>query len=222
MLDNYDLDTFLEDSTVPVCLIDIQGNFVKVNKAAENATGYEEKELLSRPIAKLFSGLDNFSGNEHFLKALTSGKNYGEIAIKSKSGKNSFYNVFAVKINSQLILSIAHNVIEQRNTERFLFLNTNKTLQRVDLKDIMYIKGHHDYVKVYTQNDEIISLLSLKKLESILKPPSFIRIHKSYIVAINKIDIISNYNVKINNRYIPIGNFYKEKFNEIINSYRVH
>lgn len=99
--------------------------------------------------------------------------------------------------------------------EEYLFLKVEYQLVRVAIKDILYIEGLKDYVKVYLEHTErpILTLTSLKALEQKLSPKAFMRIHRSYIVALDRISSVTKNAVAIVDLNISIGEQYKEAFN---------
>ena len=99
-----------------------------------------------------------------------------------------------------------------------MFVKADHKLIRVLFKDILYIEGWKDYVKIHLEGEPhpILSLLSMKGLEETLPASKFIRIHRSYIIQKNKIDYISKNRVIINKKELPIGESYKEDFNKMI------
>jgi DNA-binding LytR/AlgR family response regulator len=100
--------------------------------------------------------------------------------------------------------------------EDYLFIKSSKRTYRVSLDDILYIEALGDYVKVYTKERMIVSYQSLKNLESVLPPRAFPRIHKSFIVSLSKIETIEGNQVRIQDRFIPVGNNYKADFDSLI------
>lgn len=91
-----------------------------------------------------------------------------------------------------------------------VFVNANYSLVKVMLDDILFIEGMKDYVKLYLESgQEIITRLSLKNVEEKLDPLRFMRIHKSYIVALPRIDSIQKTELVIREREIPIGDLYR-------------
>lgn len=101
----------------------------------------------------------------------------------------------------------------------FLFLKSEYKIRRINFNDILYIEGLKDYVKVYTKNDPkpVLSLTSLKLLESKLPESTFMRIHRSFIVNLEKIDTIERSRIVFGKVYIPVSDQYKEKFQEFVN-----
>ncbi|NRF40332.1 LytTR family DNA-binding domain-containing protein [Pedobacter foliorum] len=92
----------------------------------------------------------------------------------------------------------------------YIFLKTEYRIQKVSLASIQYIEGLGDYINLHTTNGKILSLERMKNIEETL-PPSFLRIHKSYIINIDQIDFIEKGRIIINKEYLPIGDSYKEK-----------
>lgn len=93
-----------------------------------------------------------------------------------------------------------------------IFVKTEYKLVRVNITDILYVEGMQNYVTIYTANEKIISLQTMKKTEEQLPADQFIRIHKSFIIALNKIDTVERNQVHIGNKAITLGEVYKEAF----------
>jgi DNA-binding LytR/AlgR family response regulator len=101
---------------------------------------------------------------------------------------------------------------------KFLFLKSEYKVRRVNFSDILYIEGLKDYIKVYVQHEDkpLLSLSSLKVLEQKLPPATFMRVHRSFIVNLDKIETIERMRIVFGDAYIPIGDQYKEKFQEFV------
>ena len=101
-----------------------------------------------------------------------------------------------------------------------IFLKTDYRIVKVKLSDIRYIEGMSEYLKVWVDNEPkpIITLLSMKKMEERL-PDCFMRIHRSYIIHLNKIQEVNKNRVIMNaDTYLPIGDLYRETFQNYLNS----
>jgi len=105
---------------------------------------------------------------------------------------------------------------EQSPTDDFIFVKTENRLQKVALSDILFIEGQGDYLKIVTTSARIMTLQNFRKFEEALPPENFIRVHKSYLVALNKIESISRNRIKIGNTLIPVSDTYKDAFYEAI------
>lgn len=103
--------------------------------------------------------------------------------------------------------------------EEYLFLKVEYQLVRVAYQDILYIQGLKDYVKVYLQSapHPLLSLSSLKSLEEKLPARRFMRIHRSFIVSLDRINAISRNSVQIGDKTIAVSEQYKEAFNSFVN-----
>ncbi|GAB3889540.1 LytR/AlgR family response regulator transcription factor [Spirosoma agri] len=107
--------------------------------------------------------------------------------------------------------------------KEFIFVKTEYRLQRVSLPDILYCEGLKDYVSLYTigdgsQPERMLTLQTMKSLEEKLPDNQFIRVHKSYIVAVNRIESIERNRIYIGKAVIPIGDTYRDAFYRIIES----
>lgn len=98
-----------------------------------------------------------------------------------------------------------------KNNE-FIFVKTEHKIQRIDYDDVYYIEGLKDYISIYTSNERIITLQNMKKMEETLPEERFIRVHKSYIVALEKIESIERGRISLKEKLIPIGDTYRESF----------
>ncbi|WP_431198890.1 LytR/AlgR family response regulator transcription factor [Mucilaginibacter sp. P19] len=98
--------------------------------------------------------------------------------------------------------------------EEYLFLKIEYQLVRIALNEILYIEGLKDYVKIYLQDKEkpLLSLTSLKVLEEKLPSKRFMRVHRSFIVSLNKINSITRNALQIGKVNITVGDQYKEAF----------
>lgn len=105
-----------------------------------------------------------------------------------------------------------------QSEKEFLFVKTGvrNKIVKVLIKDIQYIESKGNYVTFIMPTDKVLTLLSLKELENELPKRSFIRIHNSYIVALNKISAVEGNQIQVGNRQLPIGNTYKKSVIEIL------
>jgi len=100
----------------------------------------------------------------------------------------------------------------------FLFLKSDYKIKRINFNDILYIEGLKDYVKVYTKNSSnpVLSLTTMKLIESKLPESKFMRVHRSFIVNLEKIDTIERSRIVFGKTYIPVSEQYKDKFQEFL------
>jgi|UniRef100_UPI0040497B83 two-component system, LytTR family, response regulator len=108
--------------------------------------------------------------------------------------------------------SSAPEVLSVQKNHDFIFVKTEHKIQKIYLDDILYIEGLKDYISIFTRSERVITLQNMKKMEESLPSKSFIRVHKSYIIALGKIESIERSRIQIGEKIIPIGDTYREYF----------
>ena len=98
----------------------------------------------------------------------------------------------------------------------YLFVKTENRLLKINMGDICYIEGGREYATIVTTDTRVLTLTSLAKLLDSLPPPGFCRVHKSYIVALNKIDMVERQRIYIANTVLPIGETYRLDFSRLL------
>jgi DNA-binding LytR/AlgR family response regulator len=106
--------------------------------------------------------------------------------------------------DAEMMIANSHN--------DYFFVRTEHRLQRIDFKDILFIEGQGDYLKIITRKENLMVLQNFKKMEEILPPGDFSRIHRSYIVSLDKIDRVEKNRVEIAGQQLPIGETYRDEF----------
>lgn len=107
---------------------------------------------------------------------------------------------------------------KQGQEEDFLFIKADMQVKRVDYDDILYLEGLKDYVKLYLESTKapLVFHATMKSLETKLPTDRFMRIHRSYIVHLEKIKTIERYRILFGNKRIPISKQYKEAFDNFV------
>jgi two-component system response regulator LytT len=143
---------------------------------------------------------------EEFLHAATKALNYAELVERS---------------NAPATAASTATIIEERIEDEYLFLKVEYQLVRIALNDILYIEGLKDYVKVWLKSAEkpILSLTSLKSLEEKLPSKKFMRVHRSFIVSLDKINSITRNALQIGKVNITVGDQYKEAFSQFLSKW---
>ena len=101
---------------------------------------------------------------------------------------------------------------ESNNTAKeYIFVKTTRKVQRVNFRDIIYIEGQKEYLRVYTEKEKIMTLMTFKEMLALL-PDNFVRIHNSYIVSLDKVKSIEDQTVILTDNILPISNSYKTAF----------
>ncbi|MEJ5993513.1 LytTR family DNA-binding domain-containing protein [Pedobacter sp. Du54] len=98
----------------------------------------------------------------------------------------------------------------------FIFVKTEHKIQKIQLDDILYIEGLKDYISIFTKSERVITLQNMKKMEETLPKGEFIRVHKSYIISLDKVESIERSRISITGKIIPIGDTYRDEFFKLI------
>jgi DNA-binding LytR/AlgR family response regulator len=100
----------------------------------------------------------------------------------------------------------------------FLFVNSEYNLIKIDMRDILYIEGLKDYIKIFLSSAPrpVITRMSMKSMEEKLPVNEFLRVHKSFIVSLNKVVSIRKGRINLSKAQIPISDHYKENLYRIV------
>ena len=114
----------------------------------------------------------------------------------------------------------ANNLEENQPTDA-IYVKSDYKLIRIEIEDILYIEGLKDYIKIYvtTQKKPIISLMSMKGIELRLPKNKFMRVHRSYIVQIDKVQVFEKGNIMFGEKAIPISETYKDTIQSYIDKH---
>lgn len=114
----------------------------------------------------------------------------------------------------------ADGTVDSAGDDEYIYVKSEYKLVQISLKDILYIEGLKDYVKIYVETEArpIMSLMSLKSLEERLPTSRFLRVHRSYIVQKSKIRLIDRGRIVFGKEYIPISDSYKQDLQTYLNN----
>ncbi|MBB6610578.1 response regulator transcription factor [Pontibacter sp. Tf4] len=101
---------------------------------------------------------------------------------------------------------------EPKSEQEYIFLKVGHRIQKVATHEILFIEGMKDYLRIHTAKEKIMTLLSFAKLEELLPAQDFARVHRSFMVAIDKIDHIERNRIRIADQIIPISDTYNDSF----------
>jgi DNA-binding LytR/AlgR family response regulator len=101
---------------------------------------------------------------------------------------------------------------ESKHEQEYIFLKVGHRIQRIATRDILFIEGMKDYLRIHTTKEKIMTLQSFAKLEELLPAHDFARVHRSYMVAIDKIEHIEKNRIRIADQIIPISDTYSDSF----------
>lgn len=131
------------------------------------------------------------------------------------------YEEFLAAVNKAVrLIKLEDKALQKvEANDEFLFLKSDYKIKRINFNDILFIEGLKDYVKVHIQNNPrpLLSLSTLKQIETKLPAGKFMRVHRSFIVNLDKIDTIERSRIVFGKTYIPVSDQYKDKFQEYLN-----
>lgn len=124
-----------------------------------------------------------------------------------------FLNAAQRGLNNSATSNSKRQSEEEKDDYFFVKTETKGKMVKISFEDIMYFEGLKNYVSIYTKSDRIIAYLSFKELESKL-PDTFMRVHKSYIIAMKRIKAVEGSQIFLNDvtPTIPLGNTYRKMF----------
>lgn len=115
--------------------------------------------------------------------------------------------------------NIQTGIMPARNQDIFLYLKVERKMVKVDVKDILWIESQKDYIKVVLTDRELISKQKISILEELLPEDEFLRIHRSFIISMNKIESFNSSKIEIDGKELPIGRNYKNDCQRRLNQY---
>ncbi len=116
----------------------------------------------------------------------------------------------------QAIDKVEQNTPTKNIDQDFLFIKTENRLEKVNLKDILFIEGMRDYRRVHLATKRIMTLQTFTEFEKIIPQNIVCRVHKSYMVSVQQIESISKNRIKIKDQLIPISETYKSQLFDLI------
>jgi DNA-binding LytR/AlgR family response regulator len=183
---------FIRQNPVDLIFLDIH---------MENLTGIQMLEILNpKPAVILVTAYGQYALKGYEL-------NVSDYLLKPYSFERFMMAVEKIYQNVQTQFMTTQTATDN---DAFIFLKTEYRLEKVNFEDIFYIESRGDYVYVVMKKTNVLSLMKLKNIYEKLPEEKFIRVHKSYIVAINKIDALERGRIRIKDTLIPIGDTYRE------------
>jgi DNA-binding LytR/AlgR family response regulator len=144
---------------------------------------------------------------------------YDQFAVQGFEVNAVDYLLKPVSFNRFLLASNrALALMDKRSSAsgEYIFVRSEHNNIRVALDSIHYIEGYRDYLKIHTADKlPILTITTFKAIEALL-PDTFLRIHRSYIISVDKIVLFRNSNVLVKDKYIPIGESYRELFHNAV------
>ncbi len=188
----------LEDNTVDIAFLDIQMPQISGLDIA--------RSIAYKPVAVVFvTAYRDYAFEGFQVRAF-------DYLLKPVSF--SEFNSAVERIAERLDASAVPVISEP--AESYISVRSDYRLVRINIADILYVEGLKDYVKIYVDGRDkpVLTLMSLKAIEQALPEREFIRIHRSFVVALRRIASFDRSEVRIANTSIPIGHTYRERFFE--------
>ena len=146
---------------------------------------------------------------------------YHEYALKGYDLKVADYLLkpFTLERFVQAVDRVQNNLAltENANYKKFIFVKTEYRLEKILLSEIVFIEGMHDYRKIHCLDKRIMTLQTFTDLEKEIPSTLICRVHKSFMVALDKIESIEKDRIRIQDQLIPISETYKQAFYKTIN-----
>ncbi len=118
---------------------------------------------------------------------------------------------FLIAVNKVKVISNnSHSITEAGEVKDYLFLTVQKKKVKILFSEILYVESQREYIKVVTAKKEFISRMSTHEIEDLLPGHIFKRIHRSFIISINKLESYTAETVEVNGISIPVGRGYRE------------
>jgi two-component system, LytTR family, response regulator LytT len=195
-----DASEFLNSNPVDIIFVDIQ---------MPDLSGLEFTKLLEKGPKVIFTtAFEKYALEGYKLEVV-------DYLLKPFS-----YEEFLAAVQKAIkLIKLEQNTLQKvEANDEFLFLKSDYKIKRINFNDILYIEGLKDYVKVYVQNlsKPVLSISTLKLIESKLPKEKFMRVHRSFIVNLSRVDTIERSRIVFGKTYIPVGDQYKEKFQEFL------
>ena len=203
---------FMKDNHVDLLFCDIQ---------MPNLSGMELSKMLPEDTRVIFTtafsqyAIEGFKVHalDYLLKPisyddfLTAAKHAHKVITRSPEGEGAASTVYPDRARS-----VGSGSTFATPEPRSIFVKTEYRLQQIDLDNITFIEGFKDYVRIHLADgsDPVLSLMRMKKLEELLPSDRFVRVQKSYIVQISKIEAIERSHIIIGKDRVPIGETYQE------------
>lgn len=218
----------LEDYITKVPFLELSGSFRNALKALEYLQNHTVDLLYLDIKMPDLSGIQflNSLTNQPLIIFTTA---YSEYAVESYNYQVVDYLLKPIEFDR--FLKAANKALKQHRMQQsqdasmpvsakgvrqggreLLVLKSGTDYHPLQIGDILYVEGAGNYVFFFTSAKKIMTLMSLKEVLNKLPADQFLRIHKSFIINIRKIDVIETDQVKIGQKYIPIGDVYKKDF----------
>lgn len=131
------------------------------------------------------------------------------------------FDTFVMSVNKVVEKFKADNRHKLLLEDKFVYVKSEYKLVKVGLREILYVEGLKDYIKIYLSDGRkpIMSLMNMKTLEDNLPRPPFLRVHRSFIVNMAMVDMVDRGRIVVGNSFIPVSESYKGQFQDYIDDH---
>lgn len=120
------------------------------------------------------------------------------------------------QLSQEELQNVSNTSVSAPIQEAFIYVKENKKVIKLHLNDILYVEGLSEYVQIYTQKKKIITKTSMTNMQKKLPDLNFMRIHKSFIVSMAKIEAFTSHSIEVPGKELPIGRSYKKSVLETL------
>lgn len=201
--------------------VDLQKTFTKSEEAFKYLRKYPVDLLFLDINMPSISGLDFYKKLPHKTMVIFTTA-YSEYAVEGFTLNATDYLLKPISLSRfQQAVEKAFQqwkTQNQNSEQQYLFIRANYSLMKILFSDILYIEGLDDYLKIHIQNQKtIVARMTLKAILQKLPVSEFIRVHRSFIIPISKIEKIRNKIIHIEQAEIPISSSYETTFYDFLN-----
>ncbi len=199
----------VQEGNIDIVFLDIQMpelTGIQFLKIAGNKASY----ILTTAYSQYALESYDLNVSDYLLKPIAFDRFYK--AVEKVRNQNQKQTIVSTAPAAEVVVAPTSTTTKQD----FIFVKTEHKIQKIQLDDILYIEGLKDYVSIFTKTERVITLQNMKKMEETLPKGSFIRVHKSYIIAVDKIESIERSRIAIAGKIIPVGDTYREAFFRLI------
>ena len=211
----------LQNLCTDIEYVDLQKTFTKSEEAFKYLRKYPVDLLFLDIDMPSISGLDFYKKLPHKTMVIFTTA-YSEYAVEGFTLNATDYLLKPISLSRfQQAVEKAFQqwkTQNQNSEQQYLFIRADYSLMKILFSDILYIEGLDDYLKIHIQNQKtVVTRMTLKVILQKLPVNEFIRVHRSFIVSISKIDKIRNKIIYINDKEIPVSASYETEFFVLFN-----
>ena len=140
------------------------------------------------------------------------------LAIAFDRFMKAIAKVFRIENNHSFNSSLTTKKETGTQQAAFFYIKSDRQFHKILLDEVLYIESLRNHIKIVTINGNFTTLMSISQMEEKLPPQHFLRIHRSFIVALPMIQRFSQTNLSVGNKTLPIGNYYRKEVLERLSS----